>query len=101
MTMTINQFEFSDEKNRKLIEERGISFEEVISAIQGGGVLDILPHPNQAKYPLQNIYVVNLNHYVYLVPSVKKDANTVFLKTIFPHRKLTKYYLKGNNHEAK
>ena len=82
-------------KNQQLINERGISFEEIIAAIAGGSLLDILPHPNPIKYPSQEIYVVKMNHYVYLVPFVQKDENTVFLKTIFPHRKLTKLYL-GN-----
>jgi len=30
---------------------------------------------------------------VYLAPYVRKDRYTVFLKTIFPSRKLTKQYL--------
>lgn len=95
----ISHYEFSSEKNQKLISERGISFEEIIAAIQDGAILDILPHPNYDKYPLQEMYVVNINNYVCLVPFVKKDEHTVFLKTIFPHRKLTKQYLRGDKHE--
>ena len=87
-------YSFSTEKNRLLIEERGISFEEVILVIEEGGILDILPHPNSDKYPNQKIYVLNINNYVHLVPFVRQDAYHVFLKTIFPHRKLTKQYLK-------
>ena len=89
------QFDFSAEKNQQLIEQRGISFEEVIVAIKEGAVLDILPHPNPTKYPNQMVYVLYINDYVYLVPFVRKDKKTVFLKTIFPHRKLTKQYLKN------
>lgn len=92
-------FEFSAEKNHRLLQERGISFEHAISAIEEGLILDILPHPNPAKYPNQKIYVLFIQNYVYLVPFVKKDKDTVFLKTIFPHRKLTKQYLKRNKHE--
>ena len=93
------KYDFSAEKNQQLVKERSISFEEVIAAIGAGGVLDILPHPNPAKYPNQEIYVININDYIYLVPFVRKDKNTVFLKTIFPHRKLTKLYLKGDSDE--
>src|SRR6202795_4577527 len=93
------QFDFSAEKNQQLITERGISFEEVIAAIGDGAVLDVLPHPNPTQYPNQQIYVLNINDYVYLVPFVRKDKETVFLKTIFPHRKLTKHYLRGNSNE--
>jgi uncharacterized DUF497 family protein len=92
-------YEFSSEKNQKLVSERGISFEEVIEAIENGLVVDVLPHQNPEKYTNQEIYVLNINDYVYLVPFVRKDKNTVFLKTIFPHRKLTKQYLKGGNYE--
>ncbi|OGO92793.1 MAG: toxin [Coxiella sp. RIFCSPHIGHO2_12_FULL_42_15] len=87
-------YEFSAEKNQQLINERGISFDEVVAAIEEGALLDIVPHPNPAKFPNQEIYILNINSYVYLVPFVRKDKNTVFLKTIFPHRKLTKQYLK-------
>ncbi len=92
-------YDFSTEKNQQLINERGISFEEVIAAIEEGTVLDIVPHPNSAKYPHQEMYVLNINNYVCLVPFVRKDKNTVFLKTIFPHRKLTKQYLRGGQYE--
>lgn len=95
------QFDFSAEKNRQLIKERGISFEEAIAAIGEGAVLDILPHSNPAKYPNQEIYVLNISNYVCLVPFVRKEKNTVFLKTIFPHRKLTKKYLRGGKYEKK
>jgi uncharacterized DUF497 family protein len=93
------EYDFSAEKNHQLIQERGISFEEVIKAIEEGRLLDILPHPKSTKYPNQKIFVVNINNYVCLVPFVKKDESTAFLKTIFPHRKYTKCYLRGGNNE--
>ncbi|MEI8296085.1 MAG: hypothetical protein WCG04_06150, partial [Alphaproteobacteria bacterium] len=40
----------------------------------------------------QNIYVIEMHSYVYLVPFVE-DKDKIFLKTIFPHRKATKKYL--------
>ena len=93
------QFDFSPEKNHQLIQERGISFEEAIAAIEEGAVLDIISHPKSDKYPNQEIYVLNIKEYVYLVPFVRKDKNTIFLKTIFPHRKSFKCYLGGNKNE--
>src|SRR5687768_4812083 len=92
-------YEFSADKNQKLINERNISFEEVIAAIEEGRVLDILPHPNSVKYPGQEIFVININQYAYLVPFVRKDKNTIFLKTVFPHHKSTKLYLGGRKYE--
>lgn len=67
----------------------------IVSALDSGKLLDILVHHNELKYAHQKMYVVNLNGYVYLVPFVRIDEQTVFLKTIFPSRKLTKQYLGG------
>ena len=93
MTIEKTLFEFSSEKNQTLIKERGISFEDAISALDNGKLLDIITHPNEVKYPNQKIYIIELNGYVYLVPFVRKNKEIVFLKTIFPSRKLTKQYL--------
>ena len=86
-------YEFSADKNQQLIKERGVSFEDVIAALDNNKLLDTIDHHNSMKYPNQKIYVIDLNGYVHLVPFVKKDKDTVFLKTIFPSRKLTKQYL--------
>ena len=91
--MNIVNFNFSPEKNKLLIEERGISFEEIIEAILGGEVIEITDHPNKVKYPRQKIYLLNIDNYVYAVPFIYENNTTVFLKTIFPTRKLTKKYL--------
>ncbi len=79
------------DKNRKLIEERHISFEEIVFSLQSGGLLDDAVHPNSDKYPNQRVFVVALNEYVYLVPYVENDEE-IFLKTAFPSRKATKEY---------
>jgi hypothetical protein len=86
-------YEFSAEKNQQLIEERYISFEDIIAAVSNGKLLDTISHPNKTKYPNQPIYVIEINGYAHLVPFVRKDKYTVFLKTIIPSRKLTKKYL--------
>ena len=44
-------FTWNSDKNEKLIEERRISFEDVVVNIQAGNELDIFDHPNQQKYP--------------------------------------------------
>jgi len=87
-------FNWNDEKNEKLREERGVSFEEVVLAIEQGQILDILVHPNKDKYKNQNIFVIKIYNYVWLVPFVENETE-VFLKTIIPSRKATKQYLRG------
>ena len=48
-------FDWDEFKNRKLREERDISFEEVLIAIEEGHLLDVLEHPNPKRYPGQRI----------------------------------------------
>ena len=83
---------WNPEKNRKLIEERGISFEEVVFCLQSGGLLDDMSHPNPEKYAHQRVFVVAIDEYAYLIPYVENDAE-IFLKTIVPSRKATRHYL--------
>lgn len=85
-------YDWSAEKNEQLKQERGVSFEEVVIALNEDKILDILVHKDQKKYPNQRIYVIEINEYVYLVPFVEDDTK-IFLKTIFPSRKATKDYI--------
>ena len=90
----VRYFTWSAEKNERLREERGISFEEIVYHIERGDVLDLLEHPNQERYPDQRIFVVAAEDYAYLVPFVELESE-VFLKTIIPSRKATRQYLGG------
>lgn len=88
----MSDFDWNDEKNKFLKRVRGVSFEDVVFHIQNGDVLDIIKHPKADRYPKQNIIVLNIDGYVYLVPYLK-TRGTRFLKTIIPSRKATKEYL--------
>ena len=85
-------FDWNPDKNRQLVVERGISFERVVSSIERGGIVDVLGHPNQERYPGQIIYVVDIEQYLYLVPFVTAADGTRFLKTIIPSRKAMREY---------
>lgn len=87
---------YSLEKNELLKEQRNISFEDVILALESGNLLDDIEHPNKEKYPNQNIFIilVEIKDYVYLVPYVEDDTS-IFLKTIIPSRQMNKKYNKG------
>ncbi|MDT8895246.1 BrnT family toxin [Halomonas sp. I1] len=85
---------WNTEKNQRLQEERGISFEAVVFHMSAGDLLDTLEHPNQKRYPGQQIHVIDIEGYAYLVPFVESD-DEIFLKTIIPSRKATKAYLGG------
>jgi len=77
-----------------LIAERGVSFEDVVFHIMAGDILDTVDHPNQKSYSGQQIHVIAIEGYVYLIPFVELEEE-VFLKTIIPSRKATKEYLGG------
>ena len=92
-------FRWNPEKNEIVKAERGISFEGIVVSIEAGGLLDILAHPNQSKYPRQRVLVVACDNYAYLVPFVEED-DYFFLKTIIPSRKATRDYLNQGDTDA-
>ena len=92
-------FRWSPERNDALKSDRGISFERIVVAVESGGLLDILAHPNAAKYPRQRVLVVACDSYAYLVPFVEEDE-FYFLKTAIPSRKATRDYLSRGEADA-
>lgn len=93
-------FRWNHDKNEALKIERGISFEEMVLAIEADGLLDELRHPNPEEYPNQFIFVIALDGYVYLVPYVE-EPGYYFLKTVIPSRKATRDYLRRSNPDEK
>ena len=85
-------FRWSVEKNALLQQERGLSFEQITVAVESGGLLDIVAHPNAERYPPQRIMVVVIDDYAYLVPYVEEEEH-LFLKTIIPSRKATRDFI--------
>jgi len=96
----MKSFRWNPEKNETIRTERGISFESIVVSIEAGGLLDILAHPNQAKYPRQRVFVVACDCYAYLVPFVEEE-DYFFLKTVIPSRKATRDYLTQGETDAK
>lgn len=83
------EFNWNEEKNRLLKENRGIGFEEIVEIILSGGIIADTPHPNLEKYLGQRVFYVDVYGYIYAVPYVR-DGENLFLKTIYPSRKATK-----------
>ena len=84
-------FNWSSDKNLLLLRDRGLSFERIVFEISCGNELEVLEHPNQAKYPGQKISIVEVGDYVYAVPFIETESE-IFLKTIIPSRKATRKY---------
>jgi len=96
----VKKIKWDHDKNIELQNERGVSFEIVTHYLEQSKIVDIMDHPNKSKYPNQKIFVLNINNYIYLVPFVENEVE-IFLKTIIPSRKATKYYLKDDNNGNK
>ena len=89
-------YNWSSDKNQQLISERGIGFEDIVLNIHLGNELTDYDHPNTERYPNQQISVVRVEEYVYLVPFVESEEE-IFFKTIIPSRKATKQYIGESN----
>jgi hypothetical protein len=87
----VRTYRWSEKKNEQLKQTRGISFEDIVLALESGGLLDVLTHPNPRRYPNQKVLVVAVMEYVYLVSHVE-EPNHLFLKTVIPSRKATRDY---------
>ena len=92
----MKRFCWDVKKNERLKAERGITFEEVVSGIERGGVLDIMEHPNQDRYGGQRLFVLDIRDYAYLVPFIETEGE-VILKTAIPSRKATRKHLRGGS----
>ena len=91
--MHLKKFTWDIRKNKKLKEERGVSFEDVVFYLSKGKLITILENPNQEEYKDQKIYLINIEDYVYYVP-FKEFNNEINLITIIPSRKMTKKFLR-------
>ena len=94
--MFMKYHDWDEEKNKKLIEERGVSFEMCMALIEKDDVLEKVQ--NKTPYEHQQMYVLSINDYVHLVPFVEDDEK-IFLKTIIPSRKATRKYLDNDKNE--
>ena len=94
MKLGMAHFDWDPIKNEWLKLNREISFDQILTAIETDGLLDIRDHPNQKRYGGQMELLVLVEEYVYVVPFVETKER-IFLKTAFPSRKETKKYIKN------
>jgi len=74
-------------KNERLKRTRGVSFEEILKERFVGFRL----HP---RWEHQVYMLFERKGYIWVMPFVM-DANGIFLKTLFPDRRFTKLYRRG------
>ena len=71
------------DKDEWLKNTRGVSFQEISDLILSGLYLDILEN---SKRPSQDIFVLWLHEYVWVVPFVLEPSGNIFLKTAYPRQ---------------
>ena len=81
------EFRWSEIKNKRLKKLRNITFNEILNAKL---ILDY-SHP---KIENQRLMLFEYKNYIWVVPYVE-EKNYNFLKTIYPSRKLTQKYRRG------
>jgi len=79
---------WSQLKSERLKRTRGVSFEEIIAS----KLIDIRKHPHNEN---QKILVYQYKGYLWAVPYII-EGKKIFLKTIYPSRRLMKLYKKGD-----
>jgi len=84
-------FDWKLEKAEELQRERGISFEEIVALIEDGRAVARIPHLNQVDYPRQEVFVVDVDGYLWAVPADRRRGGWT-LRTAFPSRLLMKRY---------
>src|SRR3989338_6430171 len=89
----MKEVQFNREKDKVLLEKRGIGFEDIKQALENGKLLNVVKHPNSKRYPRQKMFLIELNNYVFMVPFIE-EREYIFLKTIIPSRKYTKKEVK-------
>jgi len=94
-------FAFNEEKNQLLKATRGVSFDDILLAIEKRDLVDNISHPSR-QHPKQRILLVRINQYVYVVPYVyQKTKRKLFLKTLYPSRVMTKNFAHRKEKNAK
>jgi hypothetical protein len=74
-------------KSARLKKVRGVSFEEILQA----KLVAVKRHPGREQ---QRIMLFEHKGYIWVVPYVM-DGGDIFLKTLYPSRKHTKLYKRG------
>ena len=74
-------------KSERLKRTRGVSFEELLQA----KLVDVRRHPTRTE---QKIMLIEHKGYIWVMPYTE-TAHERFLKTLYPSRKYTKLYKRG------
>jgi uncharacterized DUF497 family protein len=86
----VKYFDWDEDKNIWLIENRGISFEMCIKAIQKRHIIAEIQNKHPREH--QKKLMLLIEGYVFVLIYVQ-DEEKIFFKTVYPSKKETKKYL--------
>jgi len=86
-------FKWDIKKNKKLKETRGVSFGEILDS-------KFIGAERHSTRENQIVLLFEYRDYIWIIPGVVEDEY-IFLKTLFPSRKFTKKYRKGEENEER
>ena len=83
----MKEFRWSKLKSEWLKKVRGVSFEELVTA-------EVVTYRKHSNRQFQRIVFFYYKDYIWLAPYVE-ETDYIFLKTLYPSRKFTKKYRRG------
>jgi hypothetical protein len=81
------EIRWNELKNKRLKQVRGVSFKEILQE----KLIVIRPHPKKIH---QKLFLFERKGQIWVVPFVT-EGQGIFLKTLFPDRRFTKLYQRG------
>jgi len=83
----VEEFKWNLLKSKRLKKTRGMSFEEIVKA-------RLVKIKENSARPGQRLMLYEVKGYIWVVPCLLME-NKLFLKTLYPSRKYTKMFRKG------
>ncbi|MEM0900061.1 MAG: DUF4258 domain-containing protein [Pseudomonadota bacterium] len=82
-------YRWSEQKAELLKAERGLSFEDIVEALGNGRLIADIQNPKE-RFAHQRMFIVDLGKHPIVIPYIIEEDGTLFLKTAYPDRKLSK-----------
>jgi uncharacterized DUF497 family protein len=84
----LKKITWDQQKNKWLVAECNLNFEEVLKYLESNKRRVFIKHPTRHN---QNLLILIIDNYTHVVPFVE-NIDHIFLKTIIPSRKYHKKY---------
>ena len=73
------------DKDLWLQEHRGVSFQDIAACILSDNLVDMIENTERGG---QQAFLIRFRDYIWVVPFVLEEGESIFLKTAYPSRKM-------------